>query len=53
MGVLSNGEYGISAGLCFSYPIKCLGNFKYQIVEGLELSEFSKDKLKVTEEELL
>lgn len=29
MGVLSNGEYGISAGLCFSYPIKCLGNFKY------------------------
>lgn len=31
MGVISSGEYGIPEGLCFSYPIRCLGNFKWEI----------------------
>ncbi|CAD8189991.1 unnamed protein product [Paramecium pentaurelia] len=53
LGVLSNGEYGVQSGLCFSYPIRCLGAFKYEIVGNLQLSDFSKQKLKVTEEELI
>ncbi len=54
MGVISDGNpYGIKEGICFSFPIKCLGNFNYEIVAGLSIDEFSKGKLVLTEKELL
>lgn len=30
-----------------------LGNWEYEIVDGLEIDEFSKGKIKITEDELL
>lgn len=52
MGVYSNGEYGIQKGLIYSYPCTC-ANGDWKIVEGLQVSsDFSKDKMQATEQEL-
>lgn len=52
MGVYSNGEYGIQKGLIYSYPCTCTGG-DWKIVEGLQVSsDFSKDKMQATEQEL-
>jgi len=51
MGVLSDGSYGIQAGLIYSFPVTIKGG-KYTIVQGLDIDEFSRSKLKETEEEL-
>jgi malate dehydrogenase len=53
MAVPSKGEYGITEGLIYSYPVTCDGKGNYQIVEGLEINEFSREKMKATEKELL
>lgn len=51
-GVLSNGEYGITNGLIFSFPLKSYkGNF--EIIKKLKLNDFQKEMLKVTENELI
>ncbi|MAZ77854.1 MAG: malate dehydrogenase [Legionellaceae bacterium] len=47
----SCGEYGIEEGLIFSFPCRTEGG-KLKVVEGIELSEYSKDKIKTTENEL-
>ena len=51
-GVVSDGSYGIEPGLIFSYPIRSLGQGDYEIVQGLDLSDFAKGKLQTTMEEL-
>lgn len=53
MAIPSNGEYGVTEGLIFSYPVRCDGAGNYSIVEGLELNDFAKEKIKVTEDQLL
>ncbi len=52
MGVISNGEYGAPTDVIFSFPVTCK-NGEWKIVEGLKLSEFSKDRIIVTGQELL
>jgi malate dehydrogenase len=51
MAVYSDGSYGVEKGLIFSFPCVCK-NGDWEIVQGLELNDFSKDKLKATEKEL-
>lgn len=51
MGVISNGEYGVPKGLCYSYPVMTK-NFDYQVVEGLKVDEFSQKKMDLSTEEL-
>lgn len=52
--VLSDGKhYGVPKGLMFSFPLVSTGDGNYHIVEGLELSDFSKEKIKKTADELL
>ena len=51
MGVLSDGAYGISEGLIFSYPVVC-ANGDWRIVDGLGVNDFSRAKLAITEAEL-
>jgi malate dehydrogenase len=51
MAIVSDGSYGIEPGLMFSYPVRTLGG-EYQVVQGLELDEFSRNRLRVTEQEL-
>ncbi len=51
MGVYSDGSYGISEGLIFSFPCICeAGDWK--IVQGLDINSFSRDKMSATEQEL-
>src|SRR5207342_3417629 len=47
MGVPSDGSYGIPEGVIFGYPVTCSGG-RYEIVKGLEVSEFSKGKIEGT-----
>ena len=51
MGVYSDGSYGIAEGLIYSFPCVCK-NGDWEIVQGLEISEFSAEKMKATETEL-
>jgi malate dehydrogenase len=48
----SDGSYGIPEGLIFSFPLRSKGNGAYEIVQGLELNNFSKEKIKTTSSEL-
>ena len=51
MAVPSDGSYGISPGIIFSFPVICKdGNF--EIVKDLKINEFSKDRILITESEL-
>lgn len=52
MAVPSDGSYGIAAGVIYSYPVTCQGG-AYQIVQGLEINEFSRTKMDATHRELL
>ena len=51
-GVYSDGSYGIDEGLMFSFPIRSDGQGGWEIVQGLELSDFARVKIKATEDEL-
>ena len=51
MGLPSDGSYGIPEGVIYGYPATCSGG-KYQIVPGLEVSEFSKARMQATLKEL-
>jgi malate dehydrogenase len=51
VAVCSDGSYGIEKGLLFSYPIRSDGS-KWQIVQGLKLTDFSKARIAATETEL-
>jgi len=52
MGVPSDGSYGIPEGVICGYPVTCSGG-SYEIVKGLEISDFSKGKIEGTHSELL
>ncbi|HEX9988613.1 MAG TPA: malate dehydrogenase [Chloroflexia bacterium] len=45
--------YGVPGGLVFSFPCRSDGKGNYEIVEGLELSEYAKGKLDLTTQELI
>ncbi|HIA76869.1 MAG TPA: malate dehydrogenase [Gammaproteobacteria bacterium] len=52
MAIPSDGSYGISDGLIYSYPVTCSGGH-YDIVPALEIDEFSQIRMSETEQELL
>ncbi len=51
--VVSKGEYGVPAGLVFSYPCRSDGKGNLTVVEGVELDAFGKEKFQNTLKELL
>ena len=51
MGVVSDGAYGVAAGLIYSYPVTCADG-DWRIVQGLEIDDFSRAKMAATEREL-
>lgn len=51
MAIPSDGSYGIEKGLMYSYPVT-VKNEKISIVQGLDINEFSRERLKITEAEL-
>jgi malate dehydrogenase len=51
MAVPSDGSYGVEEGLMSSFPCRCSGG-DWEIVQGLDLNEFSRAKLELTVNEL-
>jgi malate dehydrogenase len=51
MGVYSDGSYGITEGLIYSFPCTCKDG-DWEIVQGLEINDFSRAKMSATELEL-
>ena len=51
MAIPSDGSYGVQEGLISSFPVTC-ANGNYEIVQGLDLSDFSKSRIDVTVKEL-
>jgi len=51
MAVPADGSYGIDEGVVYSYPCICRGG-DYEIVQGLEVNEFSRERLRATDAEL-
>jgi malate dehydrogenase len=51
VAVCSDGSYGIEKGLIYSFPIRSDGS-KWQVVQGLKLTDFSKSRIVATENEL-
>ncbi|MBL8541988.1 MAG: malate dehydrogenase [Betaproteobacteria bacterium] len=52
MGVPSDGSYGIPADVIYGFPVTCAGG-KYELVQGLEIDAFSREKMDFTLKELL
>lgn len=44
MAVPSDGSYGVPEGLTFGFPVVCKDG-DYEIVKGLELSDFQKERI--------
>jgi len=51
MGIYSDGSYGITEGLIYSFPCRC-NNGEWEIVQGLDVNDFSQARMKATEAEL-
>ena len=51
--VLSKGDYGITPGIMFGYPLRTKAEGSWEIVQGLPIDAFSKEKIAITEKELL
>ena len=51
MAIPADGSYGIEPGIIYSYPVRC-SDGKYEIVQDLSVSEFSRERMDATETEL-
>jgi malate dehydrogenase len=51
MAVPSDGSYGVESGLISSFPCRC-SDGSWEIVQGLELNDFSRSRLELTVNEL-
>jgi malate dehydrogenase len=52
MAVPSDGSYGIAEGVIYSYPVTTAGG-EYSIVQGLDISAFSRGRMDASHTELL
>ena len=51
MGVVSHGDYGIDEGLICGFPVTCEGG-EWSVVEGLEIDDFSRERIDASVAEL-
>jgi malate dehydrogenase len=51
MAIPSDGSYDIKEGVYYSFPVTCKDG-DYQIVQGLEIDDFSRKRMQATEAEL-
>ncbi|MEU6057585.1 malate dehydrogenase [Streptomyces sp. NPDC047097] len=51
MGIPSDGSYGVPEGLISSFPVTCK-NGTYEIVQGLDINEFSRTRIDASVQEL-
>ena len=51
MAVHADGRYGVAEGVVYSHPVTCAGG-DYSVVEGLDVSDFSRERMDLTDAEL-
>ena len=51
MAIPADGSYGIADGVIYSYPVRCKAG-AYEIVQGLDINDFSRSRMLATEAEL-
>lgn len=51
MAVPADGSYGIAEGVFYSFPVRC-SDGAWEIVDGLEIDDFSRERMAHTEKEL-
>jgi malate dehydrogenase len=51
MGIPSDGSYDIPEGVIYGFPVTC-SNGKYEMIKGLEIDPFSREKMNATLKEL-
>ncbi|MDH3280243.1 MAG: malate dehydrogenase [Gammaproteobacteria bacterium] len=52
MAIPSDGSYGITEDVVYSFPVTCKSG-EYEIIQGLEVNDFSRGKMGATEQELI
>ena len=52
MAIPSDGSYGIAVGIMYSFPVTCSGG-DYHVCRDLEINDFSRERMTLTERELL
>ena len=52
MAIPSDGSYGVPEGVISSFPVTCSGGV-YEIVQGLDIDQFSREKIDASAEELV
>ena len=52
MGVPSDGSYGVPEGIISSFPCVCRDG-KYEIVQGLDIDDYSRTKIDASAQELV
>lgn len=52
MAIISDGTYDIESDLVYSYPVR-INDGVIEIVSGLEINDFSMDRMKLSEQELI
>jgi len=53
MGVVSDGSYGIEAGLVYSFPVLTKPDHSYEIIKNLSVDDFAQEKMEITMKELI
>jgi malate dehydrogenase len=51
MAVPADGSYDVAEGVIYSYPVRCKEG-DYEIVEGLDINDFSRERMQASETEL-
>lgn len=51
--VISKGEYGTPAGIITSLPVVAESDGQWRVVEGIELTDYAKEKIEASNQELL
>jgi len=51
MAVVSDGSYGVPEGLISSFPVRCADG-KWEIIQGLEIDDFSRERIDASVAEL-
>jgi malate dehydrogenase len=52
MAIVSDGSYGVPEGIISSFPCTCAGG-EYQVVQGLDIDDFSRDRIDRSAAELV
>ena len=53
MAVMSDGSYEIPEGIVYSFPVRISADHTWEIVKGLSISDFAREKMEKTAQELV